>query len=335
MLISDIQLINDLKASKYYPVYLLSGEEDYYIDKVSDYFEHNVIDQDNKDFNQTILYANDTDMSTVLSYAKQYPVISPIRLLLVKEAQAFEPKEWEQLSNYLKNPMSQTLLVLCYRHKNFDKRSKVYKEINEKGCICEKAKIRDNELPDWIGTFANQNGYNVTLKGAMLIAECLGNHLDKIANEMSKIFINIKPGESIDENIIEQYIGISKDYNIFELQKAIGSRNALQCNRIINHFAANPKENPIQKILPILYSFFIKIMIYHQLPDKKKASSALGVNPYFIRDYETAANNYSLGKLASCIGYLYDTDLRSKGLHNSGTVSDGELLKELIFKVIH
>lgn len=332
---TDTQLINDLKASKFSPVYLLTGEEDYYIDVVSDYFEQHVIAKDFRDFDQTVIYGSDTDMSTVLSYAKQFPVMSPVKLLLVKEAQAIETKEWELLVNYLQNPMPQTILVFCYRHKKFEKRSKAYKAINEKGCFFESVKIQDYKIPEWVGTFANQHGYNITMNGAMLIAEYLGNNLGKIANEMSKVFINLKPREPINENIIEQYIGISKDYNIFELQKAIGRRNVLQCNRIINHFAANPKDNPIQMILPSLYNYFIKVMIYHQIVDKTKAASTLKINPYFIKDYEIAANNYSLGKLASCIGYLYDTDLRSKGIRNSGTITDGELLKELIFKVIH
>ena len=155
------------------------------------------------------------------------------------------------------------------------------------------------------------------------------------ANELSKVFISLNPGDVINEDIIECNIGISKDYNVFELQKAIGRRDVLQCNRIVNHFAANPKDNPIQMVLPSLYGYFIKVMIYHQLTDKGQAASILKVNPYFVRDYATAANNYPLGKLASCIGYLNDTDLRSKGIRNTGTITDGELLKELVFKIIH
>ena len=172
----------------------------------------------------------------------------------------------------------------------------------------------------------------------MLIAESIGNDLSKIANELSKVFISLKPGDVINEDIIERNIGISKDYNIFELQSAIGRRDVLKCNRIINHFAANPKENPIQMVLPSLYGYFIKIMIYHQLPNKSdegQVASVLKTNPYFVRDYALAANNYPLGKLASCIGYLNDADLRSKGIRNANTVTDGELLKELIFKIIH
>lgn len=335
MLKSDKQLIDDLKAAKYYPVYLLTGEENYYIDLVSDFFEHNVIAEDFRDFDQTVLYGRETDMRTVISYAKQFPMMSPIKLVMVKEAQDIPTREWDLLAEYLQNPLPQTLLVMCYRHKKLDKRGKAYKAINDKGCICERGKLYDNQVPDLIGTFVNQHGHTITQKGSVLIAEYIGNDLSKIANELSKVFISLNPGDVINEDIIEQNIGISKDYNVFELQSAIGRRNVVQCNRIVNHFAANPKDNPIQMVLPSLYGYFIKIMLYLQLPDKSQAASVLKVNPYFVKDYAAAAQNYSLGKLASCIGYLYDADLRSKGIRNTGSVTDGELLKELVFKIIH
>ena len=335
MLISDKQLIDDLEAGKYFPVYLLTGEENYYIDLTSDYFEHNVVSPDFSDFDENILYGRETDMHTVISYAKQFPMMSPVKVVLVKEAQEIPTKEWELLADYLQNPLPQTLLVFCYRNKKLDKRSKAYKAINDKGCICERAKLYDNQVPYWIGTFVNQHGHTITQKGSILIAEYIGNNLSKIANELSKVFISLQPGDVINEDIIEQNIGISKEYNVFELQSAIGRRDVLKCNRIVNHFAANPKDNPIQMILPSLYNYFIKIMLYHQVPDKSQAASALKVNPFFIKDYATAASNYSLGKLASCIGYLHEADLRSKGIRNSGTVTDGELLKELIVKIIH
>lgn len=335
MVVTDKQLKDSLKAGNYMPVYLLTGEENYFIDLVSDYIEENIVDESLRDFDQTVLYGRDTDMRTVISYAKQFPMMSPVKLVLVKEAQDINLKEWDLLADYLEHPLSQTLLVFCYRHKKLDKRSKAYKAINAKGCIFEHARLYDSQLPDWIGTFVNQHGHTITQKGSVLIAESIGNDLSRIANELSKVFISLNPGDVINEDIIERNIGISKDYNVFELQNAIGRRDVLQCNRIVNHFAANPKDNPIQMVLPSLYGYFIKVMIYHQLTDKGEAASALKINPYFVRDYATAANNYPLGKLASCIGYLNDADLRSKGIRNAGTVTDGELLKELIFKIIH
>lgn len=335
MIVTDKQLFESLAAGNYKPVYLLTGEENYYIDIASQYFEQNIIPSDCRDFDQTILYGREVDMSTVISYAKQFPMMSPVKLVLVKEAQDIPLKEWDLLALYLKQPSPQTVLVFCYRNKKLDKRTKGYKAINDNGCILEHAKLRDDQLPNWIGTYVNQHGHTITQTGSVLIAEYLGSDLGKIANELSKVFISLQPGDVINEDIIEQQIGISKSYNVFELQKAIGRRDVVHCNRIINHFAANPKENPIQMVLPSLYGYFIKIMVYLQLTDKTQAASALGIPPFFVKDYAAAAANYSLGKLASCIGYLYEADLRSKGIRNAGTVTDGELLKELIFKIIH
>lgn len=337
MVLTEKQLIDNLKAGKYLPVYLITGEENYYIDIVSDYFENQLIDESFRDFDQTIVYGRDVTMHSVVSLAQQFPMMSSIRLVLVKEAQDINLKEWELLSKYLESPQSQTLLVFCYRHKKLDKRTAAYKAIAKVGGICEHAKLRDYEVPDWIGSYVNQHGFAITQRGSLLIAEYLGNDLGKISNELAKVFISLQPGDTINEDTIERNIGISKEYNVFELQNAIGRRDVVQCNRIINHFASNPKENPIQLILPNLYNYFIKIMEYHQLTDKSQSSaaSALKVNPYFVRDYATAAGNYPLGKLASCIGYLNEADLRCKGIHSSSTVTDGEILKELIFKIIH
>lgn len=346
MQISETQLINDLKAGHYAPVYLLTGDENYYIDLISDYFENNIVEESLRGFDQVVLYGNEVTMDDVIANAKQFPMMSPYKLVLVKEAQsiskdaqsianASESEGWEKVAAYLENPLPQTILVFCYRYKKFDKRTKAFKAIDAKGCICEKNRMYDSQLPDWIGTYVNRHDHAITQKGAILIAESIGNDLSKITNELDKVFIAIGPGEDITEETIERYIGISKEYNIFELQDAIGRRNVVKCNRIVNHFASNPKSMAMPLILATLYGFFIKVMIYHQLEDKTKAASVLKINAYFVKDYAAAANNYSLGKLASCIGYLHNTDLRSKGIRNAGTVTDGELLKELVFKIIH
>lgn len=335
MAITEKQLISDLKEKKFAPVYLLTGEENYYIDMVSDFFEKNIIAEEFRDFDQTIVYGRDVDMHTVVSYAQRYPMMSPVQLVLVKEAQDIAVKEWDLLAAYLEHPQPTSVLVFCYRHKKLDKRTKAYKAINSKGVVYEKDRLYDNQIPAWIANVVSQRGFSITEKGAVLIAESIGNDLSKIYNELTKVFIMLQPGGVINEDLIERNIGISKDYNVFELQDAIGRRDVVKCNRIVNHFAANPKDNPIQMILPLLYSYFIKIMLYHQLEDKSKAAKVMGINPYFLRGYEVAAQNYKLGKLASCIGYLYDTDLRSKGIRNTGSITDGELLKELVFKIIH
>lgn len=349
MQISETQLINNLKAGQYAPVYLLTGDENYYIDLVSDYFENNIVEESLRGFDQVVLYGSEVTMHDIIANAKQFPMMSPYKLVLVKEAQSIQDAKkastdedgasnsegWNLLASYLENPLPQTILVFCYRYKKLDKRSKAYKAIDAKGLVCEKNKLYDSQLPDWIGTYVNQHGHAITQQGAVLIAESIGNELNKIANELDKVFIAIAPGEDITEETIERYIGISKEYNIFELQTAIGRRDVVKCNRIVNHFASNPKSMAMPLILASLYGYFLKIMIYHQLEDKTKAASALKVNAFFVKDYAAAARNYSLGKLASCIGYLYDTDLRSKGIRNTGTITEGELLKELVFKIIH
>lgn len=335
MAITETQLISDIQAGKFAPVYLLTGEENYYIDLVSDFFEENTVEPDFRDFDQTVVYGRDVEMLQVIGYAKQFPTLAPRQLVLVKEAQAIESRSWDLLASYLNNPQPTTVLVFCYRHKKLDKRTKAYKAIAAKGVIYEKNKLYDSQVPDWIARIVSKNGFSITEKGAMLIADHIGNDLGKIYNELTKVFISLPKGGVINEDVIEQNIGISKEYNVFELQNAIGRRDVVQCNRIVNHFIANPKDNPIQLIIPTLYNYFIKIMLYIQLTDKSSAAQVLKVNPFFIRDYEAASQNYTLGKLASCIGYLYDTDLRSKGVRNTGTISDGELLKELVFKIIH
>lgn len=329
------QLISDLKAQQFLPVYLLTGEENYYIDQASDYFENQIVAEEFRDFDQTVVYGREVQMDTVIGYAKQFPMLSPRKLVLVKEAQDIESKQWESLAAYLEHPLEQTILVFCYRNKKLDSRTKVYKAISSKGGVMAHKKLYDNQIPGWIATYINQHGFSITQKAAMMVAESLGNDLGKIANELSKVFILLQSGEKINEETVERHIGISKDYNVFELQNALGMRDVVKCNRIVNHFAANPKDNPIQQILPNLYSYFIKIMIYHQLTDKTQAAVAMKVNPYFVKDYAAAAQRYSLGKLASCIGYLNEADLRSKGVRNANTVTDGELLKELVFKIIH
>lgn len=335
MAVTEKQLIEELKKGVFKPVYLLTGEENYYIDVVSNYFEEEVIDPSLRDFDQTVVYGRDVDMATVVSTVKRYPMMSPVHLVLVKEAQDIDIRQWDRLAAYLQQPSDRSVLVLCYRHKKLDKRTAAYKAIDKVGVVYESPRIYDNQVPSWILREVAAHGYTITDKAAAMMAENIGVDLGKIANELSKLYPLLPQGGAITEQLVEDQIGISKDYNVFELQKAIGRRDPVMCNRIVNHFAANPKKNPIQMMLPLLYGYFLKIMFYHQLENKSDAAKVLGCAPSFVQDYALAARNYPLGKLATCIGYLYETDLRSKGVRNSGNVTDGELLKELIFKVIH
>lgn len=335
MALTDKQLIADIKAGQFKPVYLLTGDENHYIDVVSDYFEHEVIDSSLRDFDLSVMYGRDVDMATVVSTVKRYPMMSAIHLVIVKEAQDIEIRQWDKLVTYLQQPSPQGVLVLCYRHKSLDKRTTVYKAIAKVGVIYETPRIYDNQVPRWIQTEVAAAGRTIGPKAASMIADALGTDLGKISNELSKLYPLTPEGGEITEETVEQQIGISKDYNIFELQNAIGRRDVMKCNRIVNYFAANPKKNPIQMVLPSLYGYLLKIMYYHQLENKSDAARELGCPPTFVQDYAAAAANHSLGKLASCIGYLYEADLRSKGVRNSGTVTDGEILRELVFKIIH
>ena len=335
--ISENQIMSDVRAGIIAPVYLLSGEEGYYIDLLSDFFENNIVEKDFRDFDQAVMYGRDVHMTDVVGSATQFPMMSQYRLVLVKEAQDIALKEWDVLAAYLEKPAERSVLVLCYRKEKLDGRIKAYNAIKKAGVVYQRNKLYDSEVPTWIGSYLRQHNRMITEKASLLLFEALGNNLSKLSNELQKLFVSVKEGETITDADIERNVGINKDYNIFELQNAIGRKDIVRCTKIVNYFADNPKASPMPVVVANLYSYFIKVMVYHQLTDKSQyaAASALGVNPYFVKDYEIAARNYTLPKLAACIGYLHEADVRSKGVRNTGTVTDGELLKELVFKIIH
>lgn len=335
MALTEKQIIADIKNGKISPVYLLMGEEGYYIDVLSDFFENNIVDPSLRDFDQTVLYGPETDMTTIVGAAKRFPMMSPRQLVLVKEAQGLRADRWEPLTAYLESPSPQTVLVFCYRNKKLPKSSVAYKAIAKAGVIYETPRVYEDKVPAWIVREVSQRGHTISDKAAALLAESLGTELSKIANELDKILSLLPQGGAVTEQLVEEQVGISKDFNIFELQNAIGRRDPVMCNRIVNYFIESPKQHPIAPLLSTLYSYFIKVMIYHQVENKSDAASALGISPYFLSDYALAARNYPLGKLATCIGYLHECDLRSKGVRNSGAVTEGQLLKELVFKIIH
>ncbi len=328
------QILTNLKKKIYHPVYLLHGEEPYYIDVVSDYIENNVLDETEKEFNQTILYGRDVDVASVVAMAKRYPMMSNHQVVIVKEAQ--DLTKIEELNSYFDNPLESTILVLCHKYKKVDKRKAFTKTVEKKGILFESAKLYDGKIPDWITRYVQERSFTINLRTAQLLTETLGNDLTKIVNELSKLFINLPAQSEITPELIERNIGISKDFNIFEFQKALGELNILKCNQIINYFAANPKENPLPKLIAVLHGFFVKIMIYHQNKtfQQKELAALLGVNPYFLKDYQKAASNFSISKAANNIGILREYDLKSKGI-GSVSVSEGELMREMLFKLIH
>jgi DNA polymerase-3 subunit delta len=337
------EIIKDLKARKFKPVYLLQGEEPYYIDQIVDYMEAHILAEGEKGFNQTVLYGKDTDMPTILNAAKRYPMMSEYQLIIVKEAQDLKwgketdggSKEGDFVLNYFEKPLPSTILVLAYKYANFDKRKKVYKAINSSGIVFQSDPVRDYKLMPWIEDHIKRRGYKIEPQAAALMAEYLGTDLSKIANEVEKLCLNIDKSTVIQTDHIQRNIGISKEYNVFELQKALASRNVLKSNQIINYFAGNPKANPMIMVMANLNSYFTKILKYHYLPNKNDAARELGVSPYFVKDYEAAARTFSLGKTFDIINLLREYDLKSKGLDSTGSTADGDLLKELVFKMLH
>ena len=257
------QIIDKLKNKIYYPVYFLAGEEAYYIDEISDYIEKNVLTDTEKEFNQTIIYGRDTSVPAIISAAKRYPMMANYQVVIIKEAQ--DVQKIEELEHYVENPLQSTLLVINYKYKKIDKRKTFSKLVEKKGVLFESKKLYDNQVPEWINNFVSQRGYRITPKATAMLSEYLGTDLSKIVNEISKLILNIPAKAEINENLVEQNIGISKDFNIFELQNALGTRNIVKANQIANYFAASPKENPLVKTILMLFSYFTKLLIYHQL----------------------------------------------------------------------
>jgi DNA polymerase-3 subunit delta len=336
------EILKDLKNRKFKPLYLLHGEEPYFIDLVSNYVEHHVLPEHERGFNQTVVYGKDTDIMTVLNAAKRYPMMADYQVVLVKEAQDMKwgkdddnKKSIDPVLSYLENPLPSTILVFCYKYGKFDKRKKTYKAIEKNGLIFESATLYDNKVPAWVEGFVSDKGYKMNQQGSAMIAEYLGNDLSKIANELEKLMLNVSAGQEITLKHIQDNIGISKEYNVFELQTALTKKDAYKVNQIINYFEANPKSNPIVLVLGNLNNFFSKVLVYHYVKDKTPQNLAkeMGVNPYFIKDYEQAARNYPLGKIFQVISYLREYDLKSKGVESNAP--HGELMKELMFKILH
>jgi len=327
-------IIQQIDNKVFSPVYFLMGEETFYIDKISEHISKNILSQEEKEFNQTTLYGKDIDVSTIISEAKQFPFGSEYRVVIVKEAQ--DIRTIEKLESYLDQPSPSTILVICYKYKKIDKRKSFGKNLSKKSALFDSKKLYDNQVPTWIKAHIKDLGYSIDDKSCRILTEYLGADLSKINNELSKLILNLEKGESITPKIIEENIGISKDFNIFELQNALGTKDILKANRIIKHFTENPKNHPFVLTISSLFSYFQKIMIYQNLKDKsnKNAASELGVNPFFISQYQTAAKNYSMSKLFKIFTYLKENDLKSKGIGNPST-PEGELLKELTFKILH
>jgi DNA polymerase III subunit delta len=328
-----IQITKDIKAGNLKPIYFFMGEEPYYIDKLTEFIEQNVLQEHERDFNQTILYGRDVSIEDVISNAKRFPMMADHQVVIVKEAQDLS-RTIDKLESYAENPQPSTVLVFAYKYKTLDKRKKVTKVLAKAGVVFESKKLYDNQVGDWIKRVLSGQGYSIEPKAAIMLVEFLGTDLSKISNELDKLKIVLPKGHTITPKDIEDNIGISKDYNNFELRKAIGEKNQLKAYKIIDYFSQNPKDNPIVVTTSLVFSFFSQLMQYHGAKDKSPGNLAkiLKVNPYFVKDYDVAFRNYPMKKVSSIISTLRDIDVKSKGV-GANALSQSDLLKEMLIHI--
>jgi len=315
------------------PIYFLMGEENYYIDLLANHFSNDILNEQEKEFNQITLYGNDINTEQIISECKQYPIGTNKRLVIIKEAQNL--KKIETLDSYIDNPQKSTVLVICYKKRSIDKRKKFGKILTKKCVIFESKKLYDNEVHEWIIKYVKKKGCLIDHNSTALLSDFLGSDLSKLANELDKLIILINQ-KNISAKEIEQHIGISKDYNIFELQNALANRQVLKANKIINYFAMNTKNHNIIPIISSLFSFFQKVVIYHQIKNKSvyEIAKDLKINKFFIKQYQIAAIKYNKKQLLNIFKYLKEYDLKSKGVNNKNT-SSSALLKELTLKILN
>jgi len=326
-------IIKDLEAKKYSPIYLLHGDEPYYIDKISSYIEKKVLNPGEQSFNQAVLYGKDTEFKTVVDEARQYPMMASHRVVVIKEAQ--DMRTLKKLEAYADNPSPQTILVINHKYKKFDSRTKLAKAIKANGVLFQSKKLYDNKVPAWISGYLSNKGVKIAPDASMIAAEFLGTDLNKIANEMDKVIVNLEGQKSITADMIKEMVGISKDYNVFELQKAIGTMDTEKVFRIVNYFAANEKANPLVMVLSNLYGYFFKVYTaaYHGKKNDNELKTLLGLpTPYFVKDYRIAAKNYKGQKLINIFEALKEADLKSKGV-GARNMTSREVLRELMIQV--
>lgn len=330
-----VKIVNDIKGGNIKPIYFLMGEEPYYIDKLSEYIEQNILSEEEKGFNQTVLYGRDVSIEDVVSTAKRYPMMAERQVVIVKEAQDLS-RTIDKIESYVEHPMPTTVLVFCYKYKTLDKRKKVTKLLAKNGVVYESKKLYENQVGDWIKRVLSGKKYAIEPKASAMLVEFLGTDLSKINNELEKLQIILPAGSTISAKDIEENIGFSKDYNVFELRKAIGERDQLKAYKIAENFAQNPKDNPLVMTTGLVFGFFIQLLKYHGLKDKnpKNVASVLGVNPFFLKDYDVAIKNYPMKKVSQIVASLRDTDVKSKGV-GANSISQADLLREMLYKIFN
>lgn len=327
-------IVNDIKKGVIKPIYFLTGEEPYFIDQISDYIEHNVLDESEKGFNQVVLYGRDITIEDLVGQAKRYPMMAERQVVIVKEGQELS-RTIEKLAPYVKNAQPTTVLVVCYKYKKIDKRKALYKALKEHGEFYESKKLYENQVADWLRRVLIDQGYHIQPKAAQILVDYLGNDLSKVENEINKLMLVMPKGSEITPEAIEENIGISKDFNVFELRKAICFKDIVKAQRIAKYFVQNPKEHPLVLTVGQLYSLFVSILKYHTLLKKDKASIArgLGISPFFADEYIAAGRNYPMKKASAAISLIREVDVKSKGVGASAFATD-DLLKELLARIM-
>ena len=327
-------LLKEIRNKKFEKIYFLHGEEPYFIDVLTKAIQDNALEESERDFNQSILYGKDAEVLSLISELKSYPMMAERRLVILKEAQYF--KAIEQLESYLENPANSTIFVICYKYKTFDARKKTLKNALKNGVVFKSEKVKEYQLAEWIQQYIKTTGYELTSKACMLLIESLGNDLGRIVKELEKLAVLIEKGTIINENHIEENIGISKDYNVFELTNAVANKDNLKALKIVDYFEHNPKAADLVFVISNLFKFFSQIMRIHFLPNKSReaVAKALGVHPFVAGELTNAKNKYDPRKIAANIALIHEYDLKSKGVGNT-SATQGELMREMVYQLIH
>ena len=325
------KILADWKKGSFKPVYWLEGEEPYYIDILVNYAEHSILSEAEVGFNLSVFYGKDANWADVVNACRRYPMLSDKQVVILKEAQHM--RDVEKLEAYIERPLSSTILVVAYKEKKVDGRSKLAKLLKQQSVLLSTKKMYDNQLPEWTSNLVAAKGYNINPKATILLTEHIGNDISRINNEVDKLLLNLGGKKSITEEDIEEHVGVSREYNVYELQNALQRRDFAKAYQIIQYFESNPKAGPIQLVLPAIYNFFSKVyMLFGIQGDDKAAAAAIGVNPYFIKDYMAAAKNYGYAGVERILLLLHQYNLRSIGIHDGGT-EDASLMKEMVAKI--
>lgn len=327
------KIIGDLKKGHLKPVYWLEGEEDYFIDQVIDHAEHNILSESEAGFNLTIFYGRDSAWADVINACRRYPMFSEKQVVIIKEAQ--DLKGIDKLESYVENPLRSTLLFVGYKGKKVDGRTKLAKLLKDKAVLMTTKKMFDSALPEWTSELVKTKGFTITKKALFLLIDHIGNDLSRLSNEIDKLALNLKDRKQISEDDIEKFVGVSKEFNVFELQQAIAQRDLYKAVRIVQYFGSNPKAAPLQLVFPSLYNFFSKVQVVYTVPskDEKAIASAIGVNAWFVKDYISTSTKFSSSEIEKLLLLLYEYNLRNLGVNDAGT-DDVELLKEMVVKMI-